>query len=423
MPTGRRSILMLTPDQGFLDRRITQEARTLAGAGWSVDIFPTHLPLDPPAEMLAPDVRMVPRPSQPRASRARRFKHLLRDVAPRLHRMADGAQSLVTDRAGQIAAWNLDYLLGRGPYAAVFAHDIPVLPLAVRLKSVWGCAVICDLHEIYPDMVTGASSALTRRYWRRVESRFLPQADGILCVNAAVEEYVRGLYAPSTPIAVVHNSVPYTADPRVPGCDIRGLYGLSDARRVLAFAGTLGADTNIETLVAGFGRAHIEGWILALLGSGPLEERLGTIVSEDRLADRVFLGRPVPQQDWVPMLSSAHAGALPYRAIDRNHLISTPNKLFEYAQARLPIAASRLPMIERIITANGNGAFVDYANPATTAEGLRRFIASDLAGFSRDALEIAARNLSWERDEEAFLSVVSQALDDASGHVRGRLAV
>jgi len=244
MPDGRRAILMLTPDQGALDRRIAQEAGTLAARGWMVDIYPTHGPLDPPPGMLAPGVRMLPRPSQPRASRARQFKHLLRDTVPVVHRAADAIQSALTDRARQIADWNAGHLLERGPYEAVFAHDIPVLPLAVRLKAAWGCAVICDLHEIYPEMDTTASAARTRAYWRRIEVEYLPLADGILCVNVAVEEHITDLRRSDVSVGVVQNSVPYLADPHRPGCDIRTIYGIPADRRVLAFAGRLVADTN-----------------------------------------------------------------------------------------------------------------------------------------------------------------------------------
>ena len=410
MVSGRRTVLMLTPDQGFLDRRIAQEANTLAAQGWSVDIYATHESLDPPAEMLAENVRMLPRPAQPRASGARRLKHLLRDAAPPLHRAADAIQARFTDRAAQTANWNVDYLIASGPYEAVFAHDIPVLPLAIRLKSAWGCAVICDLHEIYSEMATTASAAATRAYWRRVESEFLPNVDGILCVNAAIERHVRDLGGPQLPIAVVQNSVPFVETPHRADCDIKALYGIAPDRRVLVFAGRLEADTNVEALIAGFGGMRLEGWVLALLGTGTIRERLDKLVSEKRLEDRVHLGLRVPQHDLVPTLASATAGALPYRAVDRNHEISTPNKLFEYAQARLPIAASRLPMIERIINSNGNGGYVDYSTPETTAATLRPFLEAEMPTISADVLEAAARNICWEREEPALLSVFSSAL-------------
>ena len=410
MLDGLRAILMLTPDQDSLDRRIAQEAGTLAARGWTVDIYPTHGPLDPHPSMLGPGVSMLPRPGQPTASRARALKHLLRDTVPPLHRVVDHVQSRVTDRARQIADWNAEYFLGHGPYAAVFAHDVPVLPLALRIKGSTGAPVICDLHEIYSEMDTTASAGRTRAYWGRVEATYLPQADGILCVNAAVEEHAARYREADVAIAVVRNSVPYVAEPHRPDCEIRSLYPIPPANRVLAFAGRLVGDANVENLVLGFGRARLDGWSLALLGDGPLRRRLEELVATHELAGRVFLGVRVPEPDLVPTLASAQAAALPYVAVDRNHLISTPNKLFEYAQARLPIAASRLPMIERFIHEHGDGAFVDYSSVEGAAATLRRFVLMDLEGFSAETLEAVARNVCWEKDEPMLLAVFEAAM-------------
>jgi glycosyltransferase involved in cell wall biosynthesis len=135
-------------------------------------------------------------------------------------------------------------------------------------------------------------------------------------------------------------------------------------------------------------------------------------VYKRQLSDRVYLGRRVPENELVSVLASAHAGAIPYKPVDRNHLISTPNKLFEYAQARLPIVTSRLPMIEELIGANRNGAFVDFSSRASSAQGLQRFIRDDLQTFSANTLELAARAMSWESDEAALSGLLERALAD-----------
>lgn len=401
---------MLTPDQGFLDRRIAQEANSLAARGWLVDIYPAYLPLHPPPEMLAPGVQMLERPPQPRSSGARRFKHLLRDYAPSLHRFADAAQTLVTDRAELIADWNEAYLAGHGPYEVVFAHDLPVLPLASRLRANHGGALVCDLHEIFPEMVTTASAVVTRRYWRRVEDRYLGEADGLMAANRAIARYTEERGFRQVPVNVVHNAVPFVADPRAQGIDIRDVYGLARDRRVLVFAGSLVADTNVEVLVRGFAESGLDGWDLVLLGSGPLLDHLQGVVAAIRAGDRVHLGQRVDQHLLIGTLASADAAALPYIGVDFNHQISTPNKLFEYTQARVPIAASRLPEIERILVEHGNGGFVDYTSPAAVAAGLRRFLSEDLAGFASATLEAAAARLSWEAEEPALLATLEGAL-------------
>jgi glycosyltransferase involved in cell wall biosynthesis len=154
--------------------------------------------------------------------------------------------------------------------------------------------------------------------------------------------------------------------------------------------------------------------VLAVLGAGPLQATLESLVRRRGLADRVFLGRRAPERELIAVASSADVGLLPYQPVGVNYEVATPNKLFEYIQARLPIAASRLPMIERIIRANGSGDFVDFATAATTADGLRRFVAGPYRDIGPEQLEAAARQYSWEADARNLVELVSRVSRPAS---------
>jgi hypothetical protein len=93
-----------------------------------------------------------------------------------------------------------------------------------------------------------------------------------------------------------------------------------------------------------------------------------------------------------------------------NHRIATPNKLFEYLQARVPFATSRLPMIERLLEGTSVSGFVDFSSTATTADGLNRFVHEVLPGITEEARERAARRYSWESEEPSLLEVVDAAM-------------
>ena len=406
---------MLTPDEGHLDRRIAQEAGTLAGHGWEVDIYAAVDPgLDYDAD-LPPGARLLANPLLPvraagrRRRILRRVKRVLARWAPPVGRMIEALQYRRRDIAREITDANLTHLLDLGRFDLVFAHDVPVMPLAARLKASWGAPLISDLHEVFPEQDEHFTSRAARRYWRTLEAAGLAASDGIICVNAAVAEYVRTTHAPPAPIALVHNSVPYVKSLLL-GPTLRSCYPIPDGARVMLFAGSLRPHTNLEVVVQGFAEANLEGWVLAMLGEGPLRDELAGIVQKRGLQGRVFLGRHVRQRDLIQVAASADVALLPYQAYGFNHLIATPNKLFEYIQARLPIATSRLPMVERIVEVHGNGAFVDYATPSATAAGLAGFVRDVLPGITPAALEAAAMQFSWENEEPALLDTVRQAM-------------
>lgn len=113
------------------------------------------------------------------------------------------------------------------------------------------------------------------------------------------------------------------------------------------------------------------------------------------------------------MLASAQIGVLSYQAESLNLEAATPNKLYEYIQARLPIATSPLPQVARVITEYRNGQLIDFSTAESAALGLRQF-ASEYPAISADALEAAATELSWERDADRMLSLVRELSLDSS---------
>jgi starch synthase len=405
--------LMLTPDEGHLDRRIAQEAGTLAAHGWKVDIYPAVDPgLDYQAD-LPTGVRLLANPRPARRIGAGRqilrgVKRAIARAAPPAGRAIESLQYQARDIGGEISDANLPHLLGLGRFDLVFAHDVPVMPLGAQLKTAWHARLISDLHEVFPEQDEHFTTGTARGYWRGLEAGGLAASDAIVCVNDAVADYARATHAPAAPITVIDNSAPYR-EPSTGGPTLRSSYPIPAAARVMLFAGSLRADAQLEVLIEGFDAARLDGWVLAILGDGPLQAELEALVRRRGLEARVFLGRHVGQRDLIQVASSAEVGLLPYQAHGFNHLVATPNKLFEYIQARLPIATSRLPMVERIVNVHRNGAFVDFFTPNATAAGLVSFVRDAVPRITPVTLETAARDFSWEKQEAALLEAVDQA--------------
>ena len=409
-PEGPRA-LMLTPDEGYLDRRIVQEAATLAARGWSVDIFPVVDPGLRYQGALADGVRLLssPHPPAPASSVRRALRAGRRRVgriAPWMDRAVEALRYRRWDRARQLADASREHLLALGRFELVFAHDVPVFPLGVELAKRWRSPLICDLHEIFPEQDEHFTTATARRYWRSVERIGMADADGIICVNEAVADYVRARYGPLVPIILLHNTMPFMTREALTGRSIGEYYPIPAGSRVMIFAGSLRPHANLETVVDGFGRANLAGWVLAILGDGPLKDSLLRDVERLGLRDRVFLGARANERDLVPAIASADVGLLPYQAVGINHEIATPNKLFEYLQARVPIATSRLPMVERIVEAAETGGYVDYSSTEATAAGLQAFVTRTLPQISRDTLDAAAERFAWEREEGGLVTLV-----------------
>ena len=407
---------MLTPDVSQLDRRIAQEAATLARRGMQVDIFPTS---DSGLEFdgkLASGVRLMTNQFPVRSARralrlARTWKQKVGRVLPVVHKVVEVARYRFTDSVSRLTDANISHLSGLQPYELIFAHDIPVAPLAARLKALWGASLICDLHEMYAEQDEFFSTARAKAYWRSVESEAMSSADGVICVNSAVADYIEGAWRPAGPIVVLLNAVPYSSPAGLVGQTIRDIYPIAADQRVMLFVGSLRPSKNLETLIEGFHRAGLDEWALAILGEGPLLGRLSELAEGGARRDAIYIGKRVAQQDLISVASSANVGLLPYLGKGLNHLNATPNKLFEYIAARLPVASSKLPMVEKLIHDQQNGGFVDYATPAGTAAGLGRFVGQVLPSITASHLESAAKAVSWEAEEPRLRWLVARVLE------------
>jgi glycosyltransferase involved in cell wall biosynthesis len=407
---------MLTPDEGYLDRRIAQEAGSLAAAGWSVDIYSAVDPDLRWEEALPDGVQLIratapPRTTPPGFSILRRAKRRAERLIPAIAAVIESAQYRVRDVAGEITSSQRGRLSGLGPYSLVVAHDIPVLPLAAELRRAWGAHLICDVHELFPEQTLWIKSRAGRSYWRALEDRGFPLCDALMAVNEGVAAYVRQR-APDRLVVTVQNTVPFVNRDRLVPIDVRPLYDVPAGRKVMVWAGTLRPETNLTTVIRGFLSARLDGWVLAILGDGPLRRELQDFVTRANAGDTVFVGRRVAQGELIRVLASAQIGILSYQADSLNLEVATPNKLYEYIQARLPIATSPLPQVARVITEYKNGQLIDFATPDSAAVGLRRF-ASEHAAISAEALEAAANDLSWERDAGRMLSLVRQLYSDS----------
>ena len=82
---------------------------------------------------------------------------------------------------------------------------------------------------------------------------------------------------------------------------------------------------------------------------GADHERYLLMAGDPRWQGRVHLLDPVPPADLLPWVSSADVGAMPNPGGTLNDKYSSPNKLFECLAAGIPVVASDVATIRRIV--------------------------------------------------------------------------
>jgi glycosyltransferase involved in cell wall biosynthesis len=138
---------------------------------------------------------------------------------------------------------------------------------------------------------------------------------------------------------------------------------------------------------------------------GPYVEGLRQLSVELGLDSRVHFHAPVPLADLLSYSSQADVGVTLLEDTSENHRLALPNKTFEYIAAGIPVVASDLPELKRLIQRFGIGWSADPADPVAVAGALRQAIASRDDRELRARLARAAEELSWRRERGRLLEL------------------
>jgi glycosyltransferase involved in cell wall biosynthesis len=200
-----------------------------------------------------------------------------------------------------------------------------------------------------------------------VAARVFAAADVLAAVSAEVAEYLGRFPGVRGRVHVVPNGV----DPaRFPA-------GLRPSRRgpagsfTVGFVGTLKPWHGLGTLAAALGLLlqRAPGSRLLVVGDGPAREGLeADLAGRGARAAAEFAGATAPA-DVPGLLASMDAGVAPYAGAG---FYFSPLKVFEYMAAGLPVVASRVGQLARLIRDGENGLLVPPGDAAALADALAR---------------------------------------------------
>ena len=403
------SILSITNDRYQLDRRILNEADSLAQRGAVVTLWPLEadvvLPRTLPKGVRIMSTRHV-EPSgrllsicKQLASRSSALKGFLQSWQTRL---VDPARRMVT-RVHEVEGQTFDLL---------FAHDLPVLPLALALRQRQGRGkVILDAHELYEEQFDCIPSKAARRYWRRVSEDFIPQCDGVMTVSERIAAELQQRHGLPAPPTVLRNACPFVPEVTKTG-KLRDLYGLDEDRKIVLCQGGVVPGRSLEDLIDAAPHLTDKSIAIVFLGFGQeaYVAQLKRRVARLRAQGIAFLGEAVEPDRLLDYTCDADLGFVSNRGEGLNNTDGAPNRLFEYLQARVPVLSFEHNGVREILSRSKTGWVERWESPEELAHIIEGKL-EEAARMPRDRLDAAALEFSWEREEPKLLALVDQVMN------------
>jgi glycosyltransferase involved in cell wall biosynthesis len=378
------------------DRRVWQEARTLAAAGYVVSII---CPKAPGYEKSFESIDGIDIHRHP------------------LPREADGPFGYTFEYG---AALFLEFLLslkvlfGRG-FDVIHACNPPdTIFLIGGFYKIFGKKFVFDHHDINPELYEAkfGKRGLGRRVLVALERMTFRTADMVISTNESYRSIAtgRGRKNPDE-VFVVRSGPDLTRIRQVPPNPV-----LKRGRRYLVgYVGVMGKQEGIDLLLQAvqlivhhLGRTDIH---FGLVGGGTELQAMRDLARQLGVADYVtFTGR-APDADLLEMLNTADICVNPDRANEMNDR-STMNKIMEYMALAKPIV--QFDLTEGRVSA-GDASW--YARPNDVADLAQKIIA--LLGDEEERIRMGAigrerveRVLAWQHEAPRLIAAYEHLLGE-----------
>ncbi|MFM7822385.1 MAG: hypothetical protein ACKPB3_01270, partial [Bacteroidota bacterium] len=116
----------------------------------------------------------------------------------------------------------------------------------------------------------------------------------------------------------------------------------------------------------------------------------------------LFLPR-MPYEEMMKYTAACDLGLTFDKDPNINYRFSLPNKIFDYIRAGIPVMASRLPEVEKIVQGYNIGWFISSHDPAMMAQEMTAVLQEESAiAQCRKNLQLAAADLTWENELKKY---------------------
>lgn len=300
---------------------------------------------------------------------------------------------------------------------AIIVRDLPLAPAALAVGRAFGISVHYEMADVYPVALRanradhpGLVSRLTRHpgvaEW--IDRAVIRRAASVFVVSEESRQRCLAIGAAEDAAIIVGNTPamlpPLDADIPIPA-DLADWAG----RPLVMFIGNLLADRGLIEAIDAMSHvcASMPEAALVIIGDGREYSHLAAHIAETGLGDHVrLLGWKHPK-DHPAYYRHAAIGVLPFLSTEHIN-ITLANKLFDYMAARLPIIATDVRPMRRVLEETGAGVLVAPGDANSLGDAVVQLLRDparrcELGARGREAV---SGPYAWTRDRERFLRAI-----------------
>jgi len=288
------------------------------------------------------------------------------------------------------------------------ANDLDtLLPnyLISRLKRI---PLVYDSHEYFTGVPEIQNRPIVKKIWLSIERFIFPKLKHIVTVNDSIAALYKSEY--NKDLTVVRN---ISVKPLIGKVKSREELGLPVDKKIILLQGSgINVDRGgEEAVLAMLPQYGIQNAVLYIIGDGDVVNMLKSMVTFHRLEEKVCFIPKMPYEHLCHYTANADIGLTLDKDTNINYRFSLPNKIFDYIHAGLPVLATSLIEVRKIVETFNIGLIAENCSPEHLS-GKIRLMLDDKNMYHEweKNLIIAAQKLNWETEKLKLINVFEQFL-------------
>lgn len=286
-------------------------------------------------------------------------------------------------------------------------HDLDTLLLGYLVGKKTGAKIIYDTHEYWPSRTKFARNVLDyikgyirEPFFHLMERFLINRVDVVISANETSASALSKHYNIEKPKTIYNY---HSFKNKIESNVLKESLNLM-GKKVILFLGGINKGRGVLQLLEALVYLPSD-YHLVFLGQGPYKEKLQKMAQKLSLNERLHFPKAVPPKDVVKWASSADVGISPIQNVSKSYYFSSPNKVFEYLMAGLPIAVSDFPEMRKILSRHEVGETFNPDDPKSIAKAIKKilFDGTRYKEMKKNALRAAKEEYNWEKESKKLL--------------------
>ncbi|MCL6099435.1 MAG: glycosyltransferase [Bacteroidetes bacterium] len=277
-----------------------------------------------------------------------------------------------------------------------FAEDLYTLPFVTVIAKIRNAKIYYNSRELYSCLGGLRNRPRLQALISAIEKVFIKKVDLVITTGEMDSAFLEKLYGIRNTLVIRNIPLLQTATSKV---DFRKKYNLPNEMNILLYQGVLLEGRGIVPVLNAM--TKIPHVALIILGDGQQKINFQKLAEELKVADRVFFEGTVSQKELINYTAGGDIGLSLIENISVSYYHALPNKMFEYIMAGLPVLASDLPQMKKIIDTYQVGECIKIENEDIIVTTLNDWIDNpDKLETYRVNCAKAAEELNWQKEYE-----------------------